>query len=141
MRRAVICLVVTLYGLVFLHHFKAERVQVPKTAVPLTKAALVVHQITGSLVSTPSGPVQVRISLTGGRITDVDALRLPAVYARSRALSAYAAPILRREALAAQGSHIDTVTGATHTSDSYAQSLQAALDRARLAGVDTTGTH
>ena len=50
---------------------------------------------------------------------------------RSAQISSIAAPILRREALAAQSASIDTVSGATYTSEAYAQSLQAALDSAR----------
>jgi uncharacterized protein with FMN-binding domain len=42
------------------------------------------------------------------------------------------APILRQEALQAKSAAIDTVSGATYTSDAYAQSLQAALDQAGL---------
>ena len=45
-----------------------------------------------------------------------------------------AAPTLRREALAAQSAKIDTVSGATYTSEGYRQSLQAAIDAAHAAG-------
>ncbi len=45
-------------------------------------------------------------------------------------ISQYAAPVLRSEALQAQSAQIDLVSGATYTSDGYAQSLQAALDQA-----------
>ncbi|MCL2731147.1 MAG: FMN-binding protein, partial [Actinomycetia bacterium] len=39
-------------------------------------------------------------------------------------------PQLTQEALAAQSAHIDSVSGATYTSDGYVQSLQSALDKA-----------
>jgi uncharacterized protein with FMN-binding domain len=83
------------------------------------------------VVSTRYGPVQVQVTLSGGRITDVSALELPTDRARSAAISNAAAPILRREVLAAQGASIDIVSGATYTSEGYARSLQAALDAAR----------
>jgi uncharacterized protein with FMN-binding domain len=86
---------------------------------------------TGPVVSTRYGPVQVQVTLSGGRITDVSALELPTDRARSAAISNAAAPILRREVLAAQGASIDIVSGATYTSEGYARSLQAALDAAR----------
>ena len=63
-------------------------------------------------------------------IIDVQALRLPHDNSHSAALSREAAPVLRREALEAQTSHIDVVSGATLTSESYVESLQGALDRA-----------
>jgi uncharacterized protein with FMN-binding domain len=78
--------------------------------------------------------VQVRIVVTGRRLTDVTALHLTDSSSRSVSISAYAAPILRREALAAQSARIDTVSGASYTSQGYQQSLQSALDLARAAG-------
>lgn len=85
---------------------------------------------TGSVVNTRYGPVQVEVTVSDGRVTDVRADELPVDRARSAALSDRAAPVLRAEALAAQGARIDTVSGATITSRAYAQSLQAALDAA-----------
>ncbi|MFB7108355.1 FMN-binding protein [Streptomyces sp. NPDC056190] len=87
--------------------------------------------VTGETVQTRWGPVQVRITLAGGRITDVTALAQPSGNPRDREISGYAIPQLRREALAAQSSSIDTVSGATYTSDGYRRSLQSALDAAR----------
>jgi uncharacterized protein with FMN-binding domain len=46
-------------------------------------------------------------------------------------ISHVAGPLLRTEALAAQSARIDVVSGATYTSNGYAQSLQSALDQAR----------
>ena len=86
---------------------------------------------TGPVVSTRYGPVQVRATISGGQLVDVTAVELPTDRARSAAISNAAAPLLRREALAAQGASIDTISGATYTSEGYARSLQAALDAAR----------
>jgi uncharacterized protein with FMN-binding domain len=90
--------------------------------------------VNGAVVSTQYGDVQVRIVVTGGRLTDVTALRLTDSSGRSVSISAYAAPILRREALAAGSAHIDSVSGASYTSQGYIASLQSALDAARAAG-------
>ena len=39
-------------------------------------------------------------------------------------------PLLRNETLRAQSARVDVISGATYTSEAYARSLQAALDRA-----------
>ncbi len=87
--------------------------------------------IDGPVVDTRYGPVQVEIVLSGGQLQDVVAIQLP-TGRRSGQISNAAAPILREEALQAKSASIDTVSGATYTSDAYAQSLQAALDQAGL---------
>ena len=86
------------------------------------------RQFTGTTAQTPYGPVQVQITVQGGRITDVQALQLPNGNFHSQQISAYAGPRLRQEALQAQSANIDTVSGATYTSDGYRQSLQSAID-------------
>ena len=82
-------------------------------------------------MDTPYGPVQVRLQLQAGRIVDVTALQTPDSAGYSRQLARYAVPLLRSEVLRAQSADIDTISGATYTSEGYAQSAQAALDRAR----------
>jgi uncharacterized protein with FMN-binding domain len=82
----------------------------------------------GPVINTQYGPVQVRIVLTGGHLTDVSAIQLPNDSSHSQQISSYARPLLRQEALAAGSAHIDIVSGATYTSTGYAQSLQAAID-------------
>lgn len=86
--------------------------------------------VDGPVVTNDYGDVQVRITLRGSQIIDVQALKLPSDRSRSVQISRYAAPRLRAEALQAQSAHIDAVSGASYTSDSYAQSLQGALDHA-----------
>jgi uncharacterized protein with FMN-binding domain len=87
--------------------------------------------IDGPVVDTRYGAIQVEVVVSGGQLQDVVALQLP-TGRRSGQISNAAAPILREEALQAQSASIDTVSGATYTSDAYAQSLQAALDQAGL---------
>ncbi|MCQ9185106.1 FMN-binding protein [Streptomyces sp. IBSBF 2953] len=86
--------------------------------------------LTGDSVQTRYGPVQVRVTLTDGKITDVSAVEYPQENPRDQQINAYAVPELTREALTAQSADIDTVSGATYTSDGYRESLQSALDSA-----------
>ena len=86
--------------------------------------------VTGPVVQTPYGSVQVQVTIAGGKITDVTALQLPNDRQRSAEISGIVEPMLRTEALTAQNAQIDLISGATYTSDGYAQSLQAALDQA-----------
>ncbi len=101
----------------------------PTKAVATAPAAKGSGTFTGSVVSEPFGQVQVRITMAGGKITDVTALQLP-THGRSGFISQSVAPILQGEALSAQSASIDIVSGATYTSEAYAQSLQSALDQA-----------
>jgi uncharacterized protein with FMN-binding domain len=100
------------------------------TPAPTKVASKGSGTFTGAVVPEPFGEVQVQITLSGGKITDVTALQLP-THGRSGFISQSAAPILQGEALSAQSAKIDTVSGATYTSDAYAQSLQSAIDQSR----------
>lgn len=86
----------------------------------------------GKVVSTRFGTVQVQITVQNGKITDVAALKLTDAERKSQMISAQAAPLLRSEVLQAQSADVQTVSGATVTSDAYLTSLQAALDAANL---------
>lgn len=86
----------------------------------------------GDVESTQFGTVQVSITVAGGTITDVTALKLTDDGGRSVQISNQAAPILRSEVLAAQSAKVSTVSGATYTSDAYLSSLQSAIDKAGL---------
>jgi uncharacterized protein with FMN-binding domain len=88
---------------------------------------------TGVDVPNRFGDVQVRVIITNGRITDVQALRLPSDRAESAYISQIAGPMLRTEALQAQSANIDIISGATYTSESYAESLNSALLQAHRA--------
>ncbi|RZK95655.1 MAG: FMN-binding protein [Rhodococcus sp. (in: high G+C Gram-positive bacteria)] len=87
---------------------------------------------TGSTAQTRWGPVQVKIVVTDGRVTDVTVPQYPNGNSKDQQINSRALPALIRETLDAQGAQIDMVSGATVTSDGYIQSLQAALDEAGL---------
>lgn len=102
----------------------------PSPATTSTSAAAKIYA--GSVASTRWGDVQVTITVAGGKVTDVAVPVYPAGNGRDQEINAYALPVLRQETLDAQSASIDTVSGATVTSDGYLQSLQSALDAAHL---------
>ncbi|GAA4793828.1 hypothetical protein GCM10023220_19950 [Streptomyces ziwulingensis] len=83
----------------------------------------------GDEVRTPYGPVRVRLTVSGGRITKAETVRAPGG-GRSDQVTAAAVPRLNQAVLSAQSADIDAVSGATYTSAGYRESLQSALDRA-----------
>ncbi|MGW4010705.1 FMN-binding protein [Streptomyces sp. NPDC004763] len=85
--------------------------------------------LTGDAAQTQYGPVQVRVTVSGGKITGVETLQAPKG-GRSDQVTADAVPKLDRAAVAAGSADIDAVSGATYTSAGYVKSLQSALDRA-----------
>jgi hypothetical protein len=89
--------------------------------------------VNGPVEQTPYGPVQVQVTVAGGRITQVTVLQQPTDARRSQEINAFALPQLRSETLAAQSARIDAVSGATYTTEGYQASLQSALDAAHRA--------
>jgi uncharacterized protein with FMN-binding domain len=103
------------------------------TAAPASSAAAPPtssspRDVLGDVAPTPYGPVQVELVLTGTRIVDVRALQTPDAASRSRRIASLAVPQLRTEVLTAQAARIDSVSGATYTSQGYAESVQYAID-------------
>ena len=97
-----------------------------------TAAQTGTRTVDGPVVDTRYGPVQVEVTLDGSTITAVTALQLPGGDRRSEQINNRAEPALQSEALQAQSANIDGVSGATYTSEAYAQSLQAALYNAGI---------
>jgi uncharacterized protein with FMN-binding domain len=69
------------------------------------------------------------VTVTGGKITNVQPVIDTAYDARSYQINSYAEPQLLSQTLQAQSASINGVSGASYTSQAYAQSLQAALDK------------
>jgi len=103
------------------------------TAAPATGDGTTLA-LTGDVVSTRYGPIQVQVRMAGGAITDIAVPRYPDGAGQSIAINARALPSLRTATLSAQSAEVDTVSGATYTSVGYRKSLQSALDRARVSG-------
>jgi uncharacterized protein with FMN-binding domain len=99
---------------------------------PGTAAATGATTVNGPVAQTRWGPVQVQVTIAGGRITDVVALQYPQENPRDAEINSYAIPSLHDEVLAAQSARVDAISGATVTSDGYVSSLQAALDTAHF---------
>ena len=96
-------------------------------AMAATKAATV----TGPPVTTPFGPVQVKVTVKGKRLTKVSATTFPQG-GKSSSINARAIPTLQQQAMAAQSAFIDGVSGASWSSYAFATSLQKALAQAGI---------
>ncbi|MER6348423.1 FMN-binding protein [Streptomyces sp. NPDC001595] len=79
--------------------------------------------VAGPTVATEKGDVQVEVTVDGDRIASVRMLKQP-----NHPQTTAAVPTLIEETLRAQSADVDTVSGATVTSEGYKESLQAALD-------------
>lgn len=90
------------------------------------------HSVTGAMEQFGYGELAVRVTVTGSRITNVTVPVIQTAEPFSRQLSEQAIPLLRSQVLAADSASINGVSGATFTSEAYATSLQAALDRLHL---------
>ena len=88
--------------------------------------------VTGGVAQTQWGPVQVELTVGGGRITKVTVLQQPSGNPKDVEINDYALPILTQETTSSQTASIDMVSGATVTSTGYIQSLQSAIDAAHL---------
>ncbi len=102
------------------------------SASPSPSPAAVSGSFTGSDFPNRFGDVVVRVVITNGHLSDVQAVQLPSDRARSAYISQVAGPMLRSEVLQAQSANIDIISGATYTSQSYAQSVESALQQAHL---------
>ncbi|MDX3312131.1 FMN-binding protein [Streptomyces sp. ME08-AFT2] len=132
MKRAVPVLILSVAGLIPVWRYE------PSTGAPTATSAVAESPVssssssssssgtktfTGTTVTTEKGDVQVRITYDGSEITAVQMLRQP-----NHPQTTAAVPKLIAETLTAQSADIDTVSGATITSDGYKESLQAAID-------------
>jgi uncharacterized protein with FMN-binding domain len=102
------------------------------TPSPSATKASSAKTYTGDQVMTRWGPVQVEVTVSGGKITAAQAVQYPSGNGRDAEINSYALPVLNQEVVDRQSARIDTVSGATVTSDGYLQSLQSALDQAHL---------
>lgn len=99
------------------------------TASPSASAASATKTVTGAAADTRYGPVQVKVTFSGTTITAVDTVQYPSESGRDVEINSQALPILQQETLSKQSAQIDTVSGATYTSEGYIQSLQSAIDQ------------
>ena len=96
-------------------------------------ASSALQSATGSTVQYGYGALAVKVTARGGRIVNVTVPYIQTAEPYSQQLASQAIPTLRSEVLAAQNANIQGVSGATYTSQAYAQSLHSALDKLHLA--------
>jgi uncharacterized protein with FMN-binding domain len=153
MRRAVLTLGGTAAGLAALLSFKTHSpaAAAPAASTPETSTAVAsptmansgasptmaksgaptaTRTLTGSVAMTQHGPMQVKITLAGQRITKAAVVQQTNDGTESQQIDSFAIPKLTSETIAAQSARIDAVSGASYTSSGYIQSLQSALDQA-----------
>ena len=87
------------------------------------------------------GRVQVQAVVQGGQLASINVLSYPNDRRTSRYINGQALPVLTREAVQAQSANVDAVSGATLTSNSYRQSLAAALRAAGGAATAAGGNN
>jgi uncharacterized protein with FMN-binding domain len=156
MKRAPVVLTATAAGLAATLGFSAHSKAPTAVAVPTTtsqpaspssssgssksSSSSTTKTATGSAISTRYGPVQLKVTISGGKITKVEALQLPSSDPKSSQISSYAEPQLQQSALTKQSANVDVVSGATYTSDGYANALQSALDQAGFQAAASSST-
>ncbi len=85
---------------------------------------------TGPVVNAYYGLMQIQAIIKGGRLASIRVLQYPNDRRTSIFLNRQALPILRDEVIRAQSAYVDTVSGATLSSDAFIQSLGAAMTQA-----------
>ena len=75
------------------------------------------------------GVISVKVTITGSKITDLSIANLQTAESYSQQLANQVIPTLRGEILKAQSLKVYGISGATYTSDAYAQSVQSALTK------------
>ena len=134
MRKIVIAAMSTISGLVLLfsYHTSTNSLAAPSTDGTETDSGSTGTTYTGDAVETVWGTVQVEITVQDGTITSADAIQYPDENHHDQEINEYAVPALNAAVAEAQSADIDTISGATVTSDGYRESLQSALDAANL---------
>lgn len=85
---------------------------------------------TGNSADAFYGNVQVQVTISAGKITDVKFLDYPQDRSTSREINSQAMPYLIQETLQAQSANVNTISGASATSGAFQQSLASALSQA-----------
>jgi len=142
MRRVILAVVSTTAALVLILSFKTHgtgSLATPPAAVSSTSSTpssssstttTSSKTVTGDAVDTRFGPVQVKVTITNGKVTSATAIDYPTDTPRDQQINSYAIPTLNQEAVSAGSANISMVSGATYTSYGYVQSLQSALNKA-----------
>ena len=96
----------------------------PSTTTPPVAVA---HSSTGPIEQYGYGQLNVRVTITGNKITHLAVPTLQTAEQYSQQLAAQVIPMLTSEVLKAQSININGISGATYTTEAYVTSLQSAL--------------
>lgn len=88
-----------------------------------------VRTATGTNEQFGYGAMAVKVTVNGSKITDVSVASIQTAEPTSAQICSEVIPMLRQEVMRAQSARINGISGATYTSEAYAYSLQAALDK------------
>jgi uncharacterized protein with FMN-binding domain len=104
------------------------------TATPTTTSTAGEYKdgtYTGSVVNAYYGNIQVSAVVSGGKLSDITFLQYPDDNGHSQEINNSAMPTLKSEAISAQSSKVNVVSGATLTSQAFDESLANALTQAQ----------
>ncbi len=87
---------------------------------------------TGNVATSVFDQIQVAITVSGGKITKVTTPQVSGDSGYSNQINSYAVPQLNQQALKSQSASIDGISGASATTQAYTESLQSALDQAKV---------
>ena len=102
----------------------------PTAAAPAKPVGGVTGSFTGSVANTRYGPVQVKITVENGKITDAQAVQAPS--GSNDRYTQKAVPVLRQQTIAIQSANVQGVSGASFTSYGWYESLASAIAKAGL---------
>lgn len=85
---------------------------------------------TGKAVSNSHGDIQLSITVTGGKITDVTMITYP-TRGRSQSINSQAIPQYVESVIAEQSAEISLISGSTETYEAFVGSLQDAVNQAK----------
>jgi uncharacterized protein with FMN-binding domain len=85
----------------------------------------------GSVANAYYGNVQVAVDISNGKIKNVNFIQAPSDNPNSSYINQQAKPYLAQEAIQAQSSNVQVITGATFSSEAFIQSLTSALNKAK----------
>lgn len=106
-------------------------VTVAATPVPTAKGQYKDGTYTGASSDAYYGNVQVKVTVSGGKIVDVVFLDYPQDRRTSQMINQQAMPMLKQEAISAQTATVNTISGASQTSRGFRASLTSALVQAK----------
>ena len=87
---------------------------------------------TGKSADAFYGFIQVKATVSSGKLTNIEFLDHPQDRDNSIAINQYAMPVLKKQAIQVQSAQVDGVSGATDTSQAFMESLGDALAQARV---------